>query len=163
MNHTEYMYILPLSQEPVNIEINFALFCHFQINLTRRHIMLPKLLNFLLIFLIATAIRTDARRSRIDLPISNPAEAPAMDNVATASGDESQEVKVPAPASIIAETAAVIADEPVMASKLPLVMPAADNAVALAADTSDVDIQGSVAEMEEECDPDMIGFEIVTG
>lgn len=127
--------------------------------------MLPKLLNFLLIFLIANAIRTDARRSRIDLPISNAAEAPAMDNVATASGDESQEVKVAAPASIIAETAAVIADETEMASKLPLVMPAAVNAdaVALADDTSDVDIQGSVAEVEEECDPDMIGFEIVTG
>lgn len=130
--------------------------------------MLPKLLNFLLIFLIATAIRIDARRSRIDLPISNAAEAPAMDNVATASGDESQEVKVPAPASIIADAAesvAVIADEPDMANKLPLVMPAAVNAdaVAPASETSDVDIQGSVAELEEECDPDMIGFEIVTG
>lgn len=90
-----------------------------------------------------------------------------MDNVATASGDESQEVKVPAPASIIAEAAetAVIADEQEMASKLPLVMPAAANAdaVALSVDTSDVDIQGSTAELEEECDPDMIGFEIVTG
>lgn len=148
------------------IEINvMPSFVAFRLNHTRRHIMLPKLLNFLLIFLIATAIRTDARRSRIDLPISNAAEAPAMDNVATASGDESQEVKVPAPASIIAEaaeTAAIIADEPEMANKLPLVMPAADPII-LAADTSDVDIQGSVAELEEECDPDMIGFEIVTG
>lgn len=129
--------------------------------------MLPKLLNFLLIFLIANVmIRTDARRSRIDLPISNAAEAPAMDNVATASGDESQEVKVPAPASIIAEAAdktGVVADEPEMGSKLPLVMPAAVNADAVALVASDVDIQGSVAELEEECDPDMIGFEIVTG
>lgn len=129
--------------------------------------MLPKLLNFLLIFLIVTAIRIDARRSRIDLPITNAAEAPVMDNVATASGSESHEVKVPAPATILANNDAPPAIIPEFVadtvSKSPLVM--SDEAAVSESETSDLatDVHGSVAELEEECDPDMIGFEIVTG
>lgn len=103
--------------------------------------MIPKLLNTLLILLLASSLQTDARRSRIDLPISNAAEAPASDNIATASDVEPTEVKVEAPVSdTVAPTST-----------------AALYGVPLA------DSPNAIAEIEEECDTDMIGFEIVTG
>lgn len=117
----------------------------------------------LFILLLATTIRIDARRSRIDLPISNAAEAPVMDNVATASGNESQEIKVHAPAAIIAEHSAAAAAEE---TPSPIAQSDDDSAAAPVVDTSDSDsgeAQIVQSDSEEECDPDMIGFEIVTG
>lgn len=110
--------------------------------------MLPKLLNFLLIFLISTYIQTDARRSRIDLPITNAADAPPNDNIATATGVEPLAVKVPAPESDVVDMASV-------GTTLGQLTPTPASI--------STDSHGSVAEIEEECDPDMIGFEIVTG
>lgn len=109
--------------------------------------MLPKLFNCLLIFLISTSIQTDARRSRIDLPITNAADAPASDNIATATGVEPQAVKVPAPESDMVD----MASSTTIGQLTPT--PASIS----------TDSHGAVAEIEEECDPDMIGFEIVTG
>lgn len=132
--------------------------------------MLPKLLNILFILLLATTIRIDARRSRIDLPISNAAEAPVMDNVATASGNESQEMKVPAPAVVIAEhtAAAATADESQMPAAAAITQSDLPAPISSAGSSSDDDgdsgeAQIMQADSEEECDPDMIGFEIVTG
>lgn len=107
---------------------------------------MPKLL---LLFVLVISTTIDARRSRIDLPITNAADAPAGDNVATASGDDIQVVKVPAPS----------APPPDAASDMLEVT--SDGSLTTLAEM--VDSMGAVAEIEEECDPDMIGFEIVTG
>lgn len=109
--------------------------------------MLPKVHSFLLLVLLSTTLTTDARRSRIDLPIANADEAPASDNMATASGSEPQEVKLPAPATDeVVSQASVVAPSTVATSTL-----------------ANTDSMTAVGEIEEECDPDMIGFEIVTG
>lgn len=109
--------------------------------------MLPKIHSFLLLVLLSTTLTTDARRSRIDLPIANADEAPPSDNMATASGSEPQEVKLPAP----------VADEVVSQASI-----AAPSSVATST-LANTDSMMAVGEIEEECDPDMIGFEIVTG
>lgn len=109
--------------------------------------MLPKVHSLLLLVLLSTTLTIDARRSRIDLPIANADEAPASDNMATASGSEPQEVKVPAPvAEEDVSPASVVAPSTVATSTL-----------------ANTDSMTAVGEIEEECDPDMIGFEIVTG
>lgn len=110
--------------------------------------MLSKVHSIILLVLLSTTLTIDARRSRIDLPIANADEAPVSDNMATASGSEPQEVKVPAPAT----------DEVV--SQAPVVAPSSSVATSTLANT---DSMMAVGEIEEECDPDMIGFEIVTG
>lgn len=111
--------------------------------------MLPKVHSLLILVLLSTSLTIDARRSRIDLPvpIANADEAPASDNMATASGSEPQEVKAPAP----------VADDEVV-SQSSVVAPDATSTLANM-DSSAM----AVGEIEEECDPDMIGFEIVTG
>lgn len=109
--------------------------------------MLPKVHSLLLLVLLSTTLTIDARRSRIDLPIANADEAPASDNMATASGSEPLEVKAPAPTT----------DEVV--SQASVVVPASVATSTLA----NTDSMAAVGEIEEECDPDMIGFEIVTG
>lgn len=109
--------------------------------------MLPKVHSLLLLVLLSTTLTIDARRSRIDLPIANADEAPASDNMATASGSEPQEVKLPAPATDeVVSQASVVAPSSVATSTL-----------------ANTDSVMAVGEIEEECDPDMIGFEIVTG
>lgn len=140
--------------------------------------MLSKPTALLLLCLLAcssTIQISEARRSRIDLPIPLAAEAPHSDNLATASGSESAEVRVPAPASMVAvdnasSVAAVENKEesevaaPSSVHEDEVVEDSASDAVeAAAAEPAAVDAVGSVGELEEECDPDMIGFEIVTG
>lgn len=111
--------------------------------------MLPKVHSLLLLVLLSTSLTIDARRSRIDLPIANADEAPASDNMATASGSEPQEVKMPAPATEeVVSQASVVPPSTVATSTLA---------------NTDTDTMTAVGEIEEECDPDMIGFEIVTG
>lgn len=97
------------------------------------------ILLIVIINLINTPLTLGAKRkSRVELPITNAADAPIGDNLATASGTEPQAVKVELPPvtyevpefQVSKETAALVDDED---------------------------------EIEEECDPDMIGFEIVTG
>ena len=116
--------------------------------------MVPLLLKFLLIFLITTTLQgTHARRSRIDLPISNAADAPASDNIATASGDDFHKVALPELLPVMLDAA----EEPPASSST------AVTHGTTAAPSSDSDSIGAMSEIEDECDPDMIGFEIVTG
>lgn len=112
--------------------------------------MLPKVNSFIVLVLLATTLTTDARRSRIDLPIANADEAPASDNVATASGTEEVKIPVAAPLEFVSQ-ASVPAPASVATSS------------AEAPAQADTDSLTAVGEIEEECDPDMIGFEIVTG
>lgn len=121
------------------------------------HKMIPKLRNFILLAMLVaiTTPNTHARRSRIDLPITNAAEAPAPDNIATASGDEPHEIKVETPADFIASTSAATS---AALSGVPQLSPA----MMLHQSDSGVATE-MIADPEEECDPDMIGFEIVTG
>lgn len=109
--------------------------------------MLPKVHSLILLVLLSTTLTTDARRSRIDLPIANADEAPASDNMATASGTEPQEAKIPVAAPLEVVSQAAVAAPVSVASSTP----------------ANTDSMMAVGEIEEECDPDMIGFEIVTG
>lgn len=132
----------------------------------------PSVTTLLLMCLMASAIvqHTDARRSRIDLPISLAVDAPISDNVATASGSESSEVRVPAPPSLLSETNSAATPIENKAEATAETSEIHHDDVAVAAEAiepaeamSQADAEGVVSEMEEECDPDMIGFEIVTG
>lgn len=135
--------------------------------------MLPSATHFLLLCLMASAAvrHTEARRSRIDLPIPLAADAPVNDNVATASGSESAEVRVPAPTALLDESntsSAPIenkaeADDASEVHHDDVAAPIAAEAADTVETVQESDAEGVVSEMEEECDPDMIGFEIVTG
>lgn len=101
--------------------------------------MLPKPINFLLIILLSTALANGARRkSKVNSPIALAADAPLSDNLATASGSEPQVAKEAAPA--------VAAEKQ---SSNPTISPASSSL----ANTDN----------EDECDTDLIGFEIITG
>uniref|UniRef100_A0A182LRC3 Apple domain-containing protein n=2 Tax=Myzomyia TaxID=59140 RepID=A0A182LRC3_9DIPT len=119
--------------------------------------MLPRSLRSLLLacLLLASSPSIDAakRRSRLDLPISKPADAPLEDNLATASGSEPAYERVEAPAAIT---------------------PAAATSAGTSAETeSSANVSGSGSSenssqmideySDEECDPDFIAFELVTG
>lgn len=117
--------------------------------------MIPKLRNFIMLAILCAITNTHARRSRIDLPITNAAEAPTPDNIATASGDEPHEVKVEIPADFSASTSAATS---AAYSGVPQLSPA----MMLHQSDSGVATE-MIVDPEEECDPDMIGFEIVTG
>lgn len=82
------------------------------------------------------------RRSRIDLPIQNAAEAPLEDNLATASGSEKVEVaeKLEAPAPTTVTTDIVAEEDKVSESNSSEESPA-----------------------YEDCDLDNISFEMITG
>lgn len=104
--------------------------------------MLPRSINFLLIILVFSTLAYGARRkSKVDSPIQLAADAPLTDNIATASGSEPQVVKEAAPL--------VATDKPSPSSTPGTV---AAPAVSLA----NID-------NEDECDSDLIGFEIITG
>lgn len=128
--------------------------------------MWPKAVNLLLIVLLSSSLTNGIRRkSKIDLPIANAADAPPNDNIAQAtSNDEPQVTKFEEQpsAQALANT-----EKPV-------------NSIALAAQTGaqSISLQPSAAALSPslvdnsvssgeneavECDPDMIGFEIITG
>lgn len=84
--------------------------------------------------LITSSLAVDARRrSRIDSPIENAADAPLEDNLATASGSEVVTEKVEAPST---------------------------PAPAVTTKNKEKD---AVVEKKEECNTDNISFELVTG
>lgn len=135
--------------------------------LPRRLMTLGTLSICLVVVVLASAINTvNARRSRIDLPIKNPADAPLEDNLATATGNESE--VVPAVA------------EPLTSNKEkdPPSPPATDAPISDTKEESSTDLANDIVnELEEDdktemppdvptvedCEPDNIGYEIVTG
>lgn len=126
--------------------------------------MWPKAVNLLLIVLLSSSLTSGLRRkSKIDLPIANAADAPPNDNIALASSnDEQQSTKFEEPsAQALANT-----EKPVnSAASLPSQTSAQASAPASpVASSSLADNSVSSGENEQiECDPDMIGFEIITG
>lgn len=99
--------------------------------------MLPKLVLLIAVCLTLSPATSGAkRRSRIDTPIKQAADAPLTDNIATASGSEPQAVKVELP---------------------PVTYEVPEFQISNAATVAEENTS------EEECDPDMIGFEVITG
>lgn len=104
--------------------------------------MLLKLNKIAIIWLLAmTCLSVEARRrSRIDLPIQNAADAPLEDNLATASGVEkieAEKLEAPAPTTVPTEIAE---EEKVSESNSSEESPSYDD-----------------------CDLDNISFEMITG
>lgn len=113
--------------------------------------MLPKSIKFLLIVLAFSTMQANGarRKSKVDSPIALAAEAPLTDNIATASGGEPQVVvaREPAPPA----GSAVATDRPSAST-----VAASSSAPSLSAAPASID-------NDEDCDSDMIGFEIITG
>lgn len=113
--------------------------------------MLPKSIKFVLIVLVFSTMQaTGARRkSKVDTPIALAADAPLSDNIATASGSEPQVVAVARDPA-----AGVATDRP---APIP-------STIAAASPSSSASVPAAApADEEEECDSDMVGFEIITG
>lgn len=158
--------------------MKFVLFLHFfQITISNifhgkpnnihfTHNMWPKAVNLLLIVLLSSSLTNGVRRkSKIDLPIANAADAPPNDNIALASSDD-------APQSINFEEqpsaqALAATEKPVNSAASASALSAPSNSLpssAAAGSSSLADNSVSSGENEAvECDPDMIGFEIITG
>uniref|UniRef100_A0A182XVG0 Apple domain-containing protein n=3 Tax=Cellia TaxID=44534 RepID=A0A182XVG0_ANOST len=119
--------------------------------------MLPRSLRSLLLacLLLASSPSIDAakRRSRLDLPISKPADAPLEDNLATASGSEPAYERVEAPAAIT----------PAAATSAGASAETESSANASGSGSSENSSQMIDEYSDEECDPDFIAFELVTG
>lgn len=113
--------------------------------------MLPKSIKFLLIVLALSTTQANGarRKSKVDSPIALAADAPLTDNIATASGGEPQVIAAREPAPPGAS--AVATDRPAAST-----VAASSSAPSLLAAPANVD-------SDEECDSDMIGFEIITG
>lgn len=94
----------------------------------------------LMALLITSSLAVDTRRrSRIDSPIENAADAPLEDNLATASGSEVVVENVEAaPAAITTAATTMMA-------------------------TKEKKDKNAVVEKKEECNSDNISFELVTG
>ncbi|XP_038104913.1 uncharacterized protein LOC6036502 [Culex quinquefasciatus] len=121
--------------------------------------MLPRSLHSTLLacLLLASALSIEGakRRSRLDLPISKPAEAPLEDNLATASGgsDPAYDRAEP-PAAVVATSAA------------PAAAPSStevDTANSSGSGSSENSSQMIDEYTDEDCDPDFVAFELVTG
>lgn len=98
----------------------------------------------LLLLLTISSLTVDAakRRSRIEFPIENAAEAPLEDNIATASGSDLTIVKIK-PGSV-----------------------KSNSTHSLQTDVADVDAVSEYSNEDmtyDECDSDNISFELVTG
>lgn len=105
--------------------------------------MFSKAINLILIVLLSSALTNGVRRkSKIDLPIQNAADAPLSDNIALASDGQQIQIQKADEQSSLSNAAT---DKPSNASAL--------------TDTSAANIENEPIE----CDPDMIGFEIITG
>lgn len=126
--------------------------------------MWPKLLNLLLIVLISTSTTNGVRRkSKIDLPIANAADAPFADNIAQSSNTNQQQQQVTKNEA----TASGATEKPTNS----IASAAASAAAAAAAATNGNPLPATAALSDStssendgiECDPDMIGFEIITG
>lgn len=119
--------------------------------------MSHKAVNVLLIILVSSSLTNGVRRkSKIDLPITNAADAPQNDNLAQASTSDGQTMSEQQPqAQALANT-----EKPVI-----VVAPAALNSNGPSSISGSSNDQSGSSEENEpiECDPDMIGFEIITG
>lgn len=117
--------------------------------------MLPKAINLLLIVLLSSALTNGIRRkSKIDLPIANAADAPINDNIALASSSDAQQlVKNDDQLPSIASTST---EKPVSSSS------SSTSPAAVSAPLTDNGANNGDNDAIE-CDPDMIGFEIITG
>lgn len=133
--------------------------------------MLPKSFYIVILCLIATSSLTTAakRRQRLDTPIVKAAEAPLEDNTATASGIETESIKIEGP---LANYQPQDDDMAATASGSKLATDVESSSSASTAQTSSVsaDVTSAIAlslqadsEFDVDCDPDMVGFEIVTG
>lgn len=118
--------------------------------------MLPKSIKFLLIVLAFSTMQANGarRKSKVDSPIAQAAEAPLTDNIATASGSEPQVIVAREPAPPAA--AAVATDRPAAQSTVAASSSSSSSAPSLSAAPVNND-------NDEECDTDMVGFEIITG
>lgn len=112
------------------------------------------LLTCLLLASSSPSIDAAKRRSRLDLPISKPADAPLEDNLATASGSEPAYERVEAPAAITPAAAATSAGTSAETES---------SANASGSGSSENSSQMIDEYSDEECDPDFIAFELVTG
>lgn len=111
--------------------------------------MMPRLYSFTLLVLLATSCTVNAakRRSRIDLPIAKPADAPLEDNIATASGSE-----------VVAEKLEASAPPPTpMSSTEPQQQEVTD------VESSSSSESSSEEAYNDDCDVDNVSFELVTG
>ena len=106
--------------------------------------MLPRLSSIAILILLTTScltVEAAKRRSRIDSPILNPADAPPEDNLATASGsDVIVEKLVEAPPQTTVQTEVIEDEVTVSESSSSEESPAYDD-----------------------CDVDNISFELITG
>ncbi|XP_058460095.1 uncharacterized protein LOC131435864 [Malaya genurostris] len=126
--------------------------------------MLPRSLHstILACLLLASALSIEGakRRSRLDLPISKPADAPLEDNLATASGGSEttyERVEAPAAASAAGPPAAVVTPAAAAAST------EADAANSSGSGSAENSSQMIDEYSDEDCDPDFVAFELVTG
>lgn len=130
--------------------------------------MWPKAVNLLLIVLLSSSLTSGVRRkSKIDLPIANAADAPPNDNIALAtSNDSPQSINFDEQPSAQALAAS---EKPVNTATLAPSSQASaltNNLPSSAAVAAPSLADNSVSSGENEaveCDPDMIGFEIITG
>lgn len=122
--------------------------------------MWPKAASLLLIVLLSSSLTNGVRRkSKIDLPIANAADAPPNDNIALASSNDATKFDDQPAAQALANT-----EKPVSSAAQPPAAQPNSQPLSAAAASPANDNSGSSGENEAiECDPDMIGFEIITG
>lgn len=136
--------------------------------------MWPKAASLLLIVLLSSSLTNGVRRkSKIDLPIANAADAPPQDNIALASSNDATKFEDQPSAQALANTekpvnlaAAAAAAAALPAASAPAQASAQSNSLPSPAAVSLPLADNSVSSGENEaveCDPDMIGFEIITG
>lgn len=120
--------------------------------------MLSKAVNLLLIVLLSSALTNGVRRkSKIDVPIANAADAPPSDNVAQQSSKFEDQPTAQALAATEKPTASPIGLQPnAISNSLP------SSAGAESSSLGDNSVSSGENDAIE-CDPDMIGFEIITG
>lgn len=134
--------------------------------------MWPKAASLLLIVLLSSSLTSGVRRkSKIDLPIANAADAPPNDNIALASStNEATKFEEQPSAQALSNTEKPVnlaaAAVPAVASAPAQTQSAQSNSLPSPAAVSSPLVDNSVSSGENEaieCDPDMIGFEIITG
>lgn len=124
--------------------------------------MLPKSLNLLLIVLLSSSSLTNGvkRKSKIDLPIVSAAEAPINDNIAQPSTNQ-QLTK--ADENNAPQQSTTATDKPANSAAVSTVTNSQTNQSPAAVSSSLADNTANSENDGIECDPDMIGFEIITG
>lgn len=134
--------------------------------------MLPKSFYIVILCLIATSSLTTAakRRQRLDTPIVKAAEAPLEDNTATASGTETETIKIEGPLANYQPQEEVLDAATASGSKLAADVESSSATSSTAASSVSAEVTAAIAlslqadsEFDVDCDPDMVGFEIVTG